>query len=270
MSKRFSGLFVLFGTAVLAVANPVTQKDRPSAEDRAKAEKGVKEELAKLKGEVDQVQQVKDETVDKVFPRSLFFVARFQQFPVARVPPEGLSRSNLFAVDREGTVQLMKDAKGLEAFSKTKLPEVSEDTAAKAAARAWVRLSQEYWNDGFYKFALMDEATKVSEEKGKKLATAKVVAMASGNGAVTATLTFDNGKLAQVAEEGKLRPGPRPICQATKLLDKDPLVRRMAEQDLLIMGRAARVYLDEQRAKAAPALREAIDAVWKKIVEEDH
>jgi hypothetical protein len=45
-----------------------------------------------------------------------------------------------------------------------------------------------------------------------------------------ATLTFDGGgKLARVAEGGKLRPGPRPICQATKLLDPDPLVRRMAE-----------------------------------------
>jgi hypothetical protein len=29
----------------------------------------------------------------------------------------------------------------------------------------------------------------------------------------------------------QLRAGPRPICQATKLLDRDPIVRRMAEQD---------------------------------------
>jgi hypothetical protein len=43
----------------------------------------------------------------------------------------------------------------------------------------------------------------------------------------------------------------------------------MAEQDLLIMGRAARPYLEEQRARARPELRRAIDAIWQKIVEQD-
>ena len=46
-------------------------------------------------------------------------------------------------------------------------------------------------------------------------------------------------------------------------------VRRMAEQDLRIMGRAARYYLDEQRAQAAPELRRAIDRVWRSMVAED-
>src|SRR5205085_1021891 len=65
------------------------------------------------------------------------------------------------------------------------------------------------------------------------------------------------------------RPGPRPICQATKLLDPDPVVRRMAEQDLLIMGRAVKPYLDEQRARAEPGLRKAIDRLWQRILDED-
>jgi hypothetical protein len=43
----------------------------------------------------------------------------------------------------------------------------------------------------------------------------------------------------------------------------------MAEQDLLIMGRAARGYLDEQRARATPALRKAIDRIWERILEGD-
>src|SRR5207249_6646109 len=62
-----------------------------------------------------------------------------------------------------------------------------------------------------------------------------------------------------------IRPGPRPICQATKLLDADPLVRRICEQDLLIMGLSARDYLAEQRAAARPELRDAIDRLWQKI-----
>src|SRR6184192_2360441 len=62
-----------------------------------------------------------------------------------------------------------------------------------------------------------------------------------------------------------IRPGPRPICQATKLLDPDPLVRRICEQDLLIMGLSARDYLMEQRARATPELRAALDRLWEKI-----
>jgi hypothetical protein len=59
------------------------------------------------------------------------------------------------------------------------------------------------------------------------------------------------------------------ICQATKLLDPDPIVRRMAEQDLLVIGKPATEYLDEQRARATPALREAIDRIWPRILIED-
>jgi len=62
--------------------------------------------------------------------------------------------------------------------------------------------------------------------------------------------------------------GVRPICQATKLLDCDPLVGRMAEQDILVMGSLAKEYLDEQRAKAKPELRQAIDLIWQRIVKE--
>ena len=66
----------------------------------------------------------------------------------------------------------------------------------------------------------------------------------------------------------KLKPGPRPICHATKLLDPDPVVRAIVEQDLLIMGRAAKPYLDEQRAKASPELQQAIDRIWQRILNE--
>jgi hypothetical protein len=82
-------------------------------------------------------------------------------------------------------------------------------------------------------------------------------------------MLFDSdGVLDSVSETRAVRPGVRPICQATKLLDADPLVRRIAEQDILVMGRSAQEYLDGQRAKAQPRLREAIDRIWKRIVDE--
>ena len=117
---------------------------------------------------------------------------------------------------------------------------------------------------------VIDATTKAEKEKGGFVASGKMVVMQGGNGAIDAKLTFDpDGALTKVEEVSKIRAGPRPICQATKLLDSDPIVRRMAEQDLLIMGRAARAYLDEQRGKASPELRRAIDRIWQRILEQD-
>ena len=46
--------------------------------------------------------------------------------------------------------------------------------------------------------------------------------------------------------------------------------RAMAEQALLYMGRSAKEYLDEQKARAAsPEPKAAIDRIWKKICEEE-
>ena len=74
--------------------------------------------------------------------------------------------------------------------------------------------------------------------------------------------------LVNVSQTAHLKAGLRPICQATKLLDADPIVRRMAEQDLLILGRTAQEYLAVQRAKASPELQQAIDQIWQRIVDE--
>jgi hypothetical protein len=43
----------------------------------------------------------------------------------------------------------------------------------------------------------------------------------------------------------------------------------MAEDAILVMGKAAKEYLDEQRARARPALREAIARIWQRILGED-
>lgn len=83
------------------------------------------------------------------------------------------------------------------------------------------------------------------------------------------TMILDaSGIFVDVWETSTVLPGVRPICQATKLLDRDPIVRRMAEQDILVMGRMAKPYLDEIRAKAKPKLKQAIDRIWRRIVDE--
>jgi hypothetical protein len=260
-------LFALAGIGLLTAA-PVPEKEKATAEDIAKAEKLVKEEMARLKGENGAVTVVKDEPLARVFPRHVFITVFFRQFPVARQLPEGLSPSNIFVVAPDGKLAQVKDAKALQAFFKNNLSGLQSDDQLKDVARAWLRLTQEFHQDGFFKFVLMDDSTKVAGDK-EKTVTAKLVVMQGGNGEINATAEFEDGKLTKISDTAKIRSGPRPICQATKLLDKDPLVRRIAEQDLLIMGVAARDYLQEQRAKASPELQQAIDQLWQRIVAED-
>jgi hypothetical protein len=158
----------------------------------------------------------------------------------------------------------------LEKFFKDKLPPARTDAALKDAARAWLRLAWEFRQDGYYKFQLMDDSTKVANAPGGKVVSALAVVMSGGNGTLSVQLSFnETGALKTVTEKEAIRPGPRPRCQSTKLLDKDPIVRVMAEEALLSMGRAAREYLDEQRDKASPELKKAIDRIWQRICATD-
>jgi len=181
--------------------------------------------------------------------------------------PEGMKASNVFAVGG-GKVEHLKDPKTLQTFFGQNGAKATSEEAAGNLAQGWLSLSQEFIQDGFFKFNIGKPEVK---SEGGKVASVDdtAVVMAGGNGEIKATLTFDaKGRLSRVTETHKIRPGPRPICQATKLLDPDSIVRRMAEQDLLYMGLAARDYLMEQRAAASPALRQAIDRLWDRIQKE--
>jgi hypothetical protein len=194
----------------------------------------------------------------------------FRQYPVARLAPEPLKSGNVFVVKRE-KVEPVSDVKALERFFADNLHPVKDESAARAAAEAWLRLSEELHQDGFYHFGIPDRDLTASKEKDGWQASGKaVVELKGGNsGEIQATLTFDaDGKLTRADETAKLKAGVRPICQATKLLDSDPIVRRMAEKDILVMGRLAGPYLEEQRARAGPELRRAIDRVWQRILDE--
>jgi hypothetical protein len=267
---------ILFAAAVALVLGigpgasaPVPAVGKPTPEDVQKAEKALLEFLNKKNALRGKHEQLKDEAVERTMPGYVFFTLLFRQFPVGIRPPDGFGVSSVLAVDREGKVTLIKDNSELEKFLKASLPDVEKDDQARDAVRAYLRLDQELYQDGFYKFTLVDDTVKVDGQKAKT-ASGKVMVMQGGNGEIDAKLEFDAaGKLAKAVETAKIKPGPRPICQATKLLDPDPIVRKMAEQDLRCMGRFAREYLMEQRAKASPELREAIDRIWKEIEREE-
>lgn len=206
--------------------------------------------------------------LNKSFPDHEFFALRFRIYPVARIMPAGMKPSNVFAVAKEGKIQHLKDAKILEAFFRQQGAAATSEASAGAVAQAWLWVAQEFVQDGFYKFKVGKAEVKSADGKVMS-ASDNAVVMAGGNGEMRVTLNFDDaGKVDKVAHTQKIRPGPRPICQATKLLDPDPIVRRMAEQDLVYMGLAARDYLMEQRAGASPELRQAIDRLWQRIQKE--
>jgi hypothetical protein len=235
--------------------------------DAKKAETSVLDRLEELGAGRRRASLVSDELVRRALSGRLVFAVRFPLYPVARVPPEPLKSQNLFAVGADYRPQLINSSKELEEYFRANAGLVKDEQTARCSGLAWLHLTEELAQDGFYKFKTVEEATKIDDVKGGKRVTARAVVMSGGNGEIVVTLSFDaDGKLSRVEEKVQLKPGPRPRCHATRLLHPDPVVRSIIEQDLLIMGPAAKDYLDEQRLQASPELKQAIDRIWQRIM----
>jgi hypothetical protein len=181
--------------------------------------------------------------------------------------------NNLFVVRPDGSVEHVPNVEALKGFFRTTLAPVRAETEARDALKAWLRLVPEFHQDGLFRFAVPDDSIRIAAvaDGGLQITGRAVVNPNGGNaGDIVGSLTFNaSGALVTVSETANLKRGMRPICQATKLLDYDPIVRAMAEQALLVMGKDAKEYLDEVRAKAKPELRDAIDRIWQRILDED-
>jgi len=229
--------------------------------------------LAEFKGaERGQIISVKEESLTRAFPGYSFYVLRFRQYPIALAPPEPLGSNNLFIVKPDGSVEYLRESETLKTFFRAALPPVTTQAQARDAAKAWLRLAQEFHQDGFFRFLVPEDSIRVGalEKGGLEVSGQAVVNQQGGNmGELGASLTFDPaGVLTKVSESAQIHRGIRPRCQATKLLDPDPIVRRMAEEAIIVMGKAAALYLYEQRAKTSPELQHAIDAIWRRIIAE--
>ena len=257
-------VFTLF-TGLLVLAAPGFSQDKDKVDAVGIVRKHI-DEMKFGKGAGEATAQ-SSEVVKKAFPDHQLVIVRFRQFPVARIIPEGLRASNIFAVTKNGKVEHMKDVKSLEKFFRTHHAPAKGEKEAKSVLAAWLTLTPEFHQDGMYKFEVLEKEFEVESKDGfSAKASGRATVMAGGNGELKVVLQIDKeGKLAKAEETAKIRPGPRPICQATKLLDADPLVRRICEQDLLNMGLSAREYMMEQRDRATPELRDAIDRLWRQI-----
>jgi hypothetical protein len=229
--------------------------------------------LAEFKGaERGQLIAIADENFTRAFPGYMFYVLRFRQYPVAQAPPQPLKSNNLFVVKLDESVDYIGDDETLKAFFRASLAPVKTAAAARSAVKAWLRLSEEFYQDGFFQFSIPEDSLRAGStgDGGIEASGKALVDKQGGNeGELDASFVFDrSGAVKKISESARIQQGVRPICQATKLLDPDPVVRRMAEQDILVMGRAAQEYLEEQRAKANPELQAAIDRIWQRIQDE--
>ena len=215
------------------------------------------------------VRPVTDDFVGRTFPNFSFFGVIFRQYPIAvQCPPTtDLKCANLFFV-QNGQVDFTSTMDDLKFFFAANLdPTPAQDTATDAAS-TWLRFSEELKQDLFYTFSPASVSYTPRTDLTLLRMSASVAAGGDGNIDVVMTLGA-SGSLVSILERSAIRPGVRPICQATKLLDRDPIVRRMAEQDLLVMGRAAKPYLDQIRAASRPKLQQAIDRIWQRILAGD-
>jgi hypothetical protein len=251
-------------------AQPNPQKDlSPEAQ---KAKQLVEEFLAKAKAEGAKVEVITDTSeLAKVFRDHQFVAVHVSEWPIPRQPPKPLQMRNLFVVDKDGKLLHLTDAKGLEKFFTDNLPQLKPGTNKNDVVEVWLRLSQEFVQDGYYKFKFNRDTRKNKvSDAGDEIwsAVTEVVPEGGNKGQLSAELWFKMGMLTRVVEKNDVVRGIRPKCQATRLLDADPQIRAICEQDILVMGKAAYQYLQEQRAQAPRALRWQIDRLWQQIVEE--
>jgi hypothetical protein len=201
-------------------------------------------------------------------PAWRFYAVRFRQWPVGVRVPAPLEASNVFAVSGRGQVKLLATAEALESFFRSALPRAAGPQAQKEALLAWLTLSPEFSQDGFFRFTLSKTGPSLTRNgpRTRVRGRVEVVPQAGNEGFIQADLSFDeSGRLLDVQEQRQVKAGVRPICQATLLLHPEPLVRRMAERDLLVLGPLALPYLEERRAQASPRLRQAIDSIRARI-----
>lgn len=207
--------------------------------------------------------------MEKTFPGKLFYLVRFPQWPISYDVPPPLANNNVFVFSKTQEMQLITTSQQLEKFFAAQLHGIKDARGARGSMKTWLCISEELANDGMFKFNISDSSILVKASSSGLIVSGKAVVdpVGGNSGDITATIAFNcSGNVQDIKEIVSLQEGIRPICQSTKLLDADPLVRRMAQQDLLVMGNAALWYLENQRKTASPKLQEAIDEISERIL----
>jgi hypothetical protein len=154
---------------------------------------------------------IEDSYVTKTFPGFALFSVVFEQYPVGMEPPAGLNPSDIVVVMGDKVFPLT-GADDLKAFFLTTLGPVADENAAMEAGKAWLRLAEVFYQDGFFTFS----DPVVGVVKGKNWTGGTVIGQIEvidgGAGRIHAALTFDvDSQLTDVIEFGEVHAGMRPL-----------------------------------------------------------
>src|SRR5260221_3877269 len=160
--------------------------------------------------ETGKITPVDDEAMRRILPDDGFFTVRFTRYPRAQLAPPPLKLENLIAVKRDGTVEQIENLLALQRMLTLELPAIRDESEARAAVLACVRLAEEFFQDGQYVFRFPEDAVSVVRKGDQLIASGKSVVTSGGTGTITATLTVDaSGKIVAIAPAGRVRPDAR-------------------------------------------------------------
>lgn len=217
-------------------------------------------------------QLIAGQSLIELAPKCAFYALHYREWPMAFVPSAPFKPRNILAVTSTGAVQLFTDPKKLAPFYGQQIGSLVRQQIPMATA-AWLTLSVEFSQDGFFIFKIPIDQIRVHSGTVGFVAIGKATVDPKGgdSGELVANVNFWPNRnrefdVKDITEKRTIQAGVRPVCQALLLLDPNPTVRRMAERDLLVMGPIIKPYLDEKRKEAPPELQKAIDAIWQKIL----
>jgi len=174
-------------------------------------QKKLEDQLARRKNKNAIVYPVADQSVGQTFPSHVILAVRFPLYPVAIRPRAPLHSQNLFIVDKDGQQEQVTDFKGMEDFFRANTGTVINASKARQVVRAWLAMSQELSQDGYFTF---EKTVQAGPSKFGLKATGKAtVKPEMGNkGSIEVTITFDiDGMLGEIKEDKKqFRTGKRP------------------------------------------------------------
>ena len=147
-----------------------------------------------------------DESVRSFFPEDRFYSICYMRYPRAIKPPESLKLENLVRVRPDASVERVESIDALKKLVEKKLEQVTTEDQARIALHACLRLAEEFYQDGFYTFALPQDSIAIMRNENRIVATGKAVVTKGGQGEISVTLTTGANT---VAIAGKVRPDVR-------------------------------------------------------------
>jgi hypothetical protein len=153
------------------------------------------------------IEWIGDRAVQEVFPSTTFFAVRYRQWPVAIAPPQGLASSSVLAVGKGDKITVLKSADDLANFYVAEVQAGTDKATEKNAdkySRAWLTLSQELVQDGFYKFEILKP--DITRANNVLTVTGRSMVTQGGNGDIQVTIAFQPDGAINASQKHKIQP----------------------------------------------------------------